>query len=91
MDKFLTMGLQRSPDLQAILDYIEQVAVRAYVRNRIDDPDLTRLFGQLAVLKPDEMMSHDMEGSTMVLEPGDGLLDLVAKLRATERVIYAQR
>ena len=83
--------LRRSPDLQALLNYLNEVVERAHLCNRLDDPDLLRLFGQLAALKPGEIFDHDFLGNVMVLEPGDKLLDLVAKMRATERAMYVQR
>jgi hypothetical protein len=87
-----TIDLRRSPDLQAILEYLDEVVERAHVCNRLEDPDLRRLFGRLATLKPGEIFEHEILGrTTMVLEPGDRLLDVVAKMRATERLIYAQR
>ena len=83
--------IRRSPDLQAIFDYFEALADRVDVCNKTEDPDFTDLVMRLMRTPCTYLYSHERYGDVIVLEPGDEMLDLVAKLRALERVLYSRR
>lgn len=89
----LVITVAFSPDLDAIVRYLNEAVERAQICNRLDDPRLAGLFRGIVIAsatRSAELYFQDYRDGRLTLEPGDLLLDFAAKIRALERVMYAQ-
>lgn len=88
----LIIKVRLSPDLRDIIKYIDALGERLNVCDRWGDPLILPLRAELSALRPGDLFEFDSpEDGSFMLTPSDRLLEVIAKFRAVERVIYSRR
>lgn len=82
----LHFTVRAAPDMTQIIRYLERTIDRFRDACVAEDPRVSGLMREFSAARED-LCAQSFEGGTIIIEPGDELLRLVAKMRAVERAV----